>query len=144
MYRLKRCFFEKCQRWELFEAYYNSLIANQNIGNGKGIPAPFIDNHDMPRYTYQTNLEKNKFTFGLLGMMNGTIFSYYGDEVGLYGTNKGNNNVDQNVRTPIKWGDFTNLDCSVIEGVTNMVYPYPTVKEQLKYIEMRFGIKVKF
>lgn len=112
-------------------AYYNSLIANQNIGNGQGIPAPFIDNHDMPRYTYQTNLEKNKFTFGLLGMMNGTIFSYYGDEVGLYGTNKGNNNVDQNVRIPIKWGDFTNLDCSVIEGVTNMVYPYPTVKEQL-------------
>lgn len=113
-------------------SYYNTLISNYNIGNGQGIPAPFIDNHDMPRYTYQSNLEKNKFTFGLLAMMNGTIFSYYGDEVGLYGSNKGNNNVDQNVRIPIQWGDFANLDCSVISGVTNKSYPYPTVKEQLE------------
>ena len=45
--------------------------------------------------------------------------------------NKGNNNVDQNVRIPIQWGDFSNLDCSVINGVTNKYYPYPTVKEQL-------------
>ena len=113
-------------------SYYNSLISNYNIGNGKGIPAPFIDNHDMPRYTYQSSLEKNKFTFGLLSMMNGTIFSYYGDEVGMYGSNKGNNNVDQNVRIPIQWGDFTNLDCSVIDGVTSKYYPYPTVQEQLE------------
>lgn len=113
-------------------SYYNSLVSNYNIGNGQGIPAPFIDNHDMPRYTYQSNVEKNKFTFGLLAMMNGTLFSYYGDEVGLYGTNKGNNNVDQNVRIPIKWGDFSNLDCSVIDGVTSMQYPYATVKEQLE------------
>lgn len=113
-------------------SYYNSLISNYNIGNGQGIPAPFIDNHDMPRYTYQSNLEKNKFTFGLLAMMNGTIFSYYGDEVGLYGSNKGYNNVDQNVRIPIQWGDFANLDCSVINGVTNKLYPYPTVSEQLE------------
>ena len=113
-------------------SYYNSLISNYNIGNGQGIPAPFIDNHDMPRYTYQSSLEKNKFTFGLLAMMNGTIFSYYGDEVGMYGSNKGNNNVDQNVRIPIQWGDFTNLDCSVIDGVTSKYYPYPTVQEQLE------------
>ena len=112
--------------------YYNSLISNYNIGNGNGIPAPFIDNHDMPRYTYMSNIEKNKFTFGLLAMMNGTIFSYYGDEVGLYGTNSGGNNVDQNVRIPIQWGDFANLDCSVINGVTSKFYPYPTVKEQLE------------
>ena len=112
-------------------SYYNTMISNYNIGNGQGIPAPFIDNHDMPRYTYQSNLEKNKFTFGLLAMLNGTLFSYYGDEVGLYGSNKGNNNVDQNVRIPIQWGDFSNLDCSVINGVTNKYYPYPTVKEQL-------------
>lgn len=111
--------------------YYNSLLSNYNIGKGQGIPAPFIDNHDMPRYTYQSSLEKNKFTFGLLSMMNGTIFSYYGDEVGLYGTNQGGNNVDQNVRIPIQWGDFSNMDCSVITGVTSKFYPYPTVKEQI-------------
>ena len=112
--------------------YYDSLLSNIKIANGKGIPAPFLDNHDMPRYTYVSSTEKNKFTFGLLAMMNGTLFSYYGDEVGLFGTNKGANNVDQNVRIPIKWGDFTNLDCSMISGVTNSVYPYPTVQEQIE------------
>ena len=99
-----------------------------NQPNSKFV-ADFLGN--PPINVVEGYLEKNKFTFGLLAMMNGTLFSYYGDEVGLYGSNKGNNNVDQNVRIPIKWGDFTNLDCSVIEGVTNMVYPYPTVKEQL-------------
>ena len=111
--------------------YYQSLLDNISIA-GSGIPAPFLDNHDMPRYTYETNTQKNKFTFGLLAMMNGTIFSYYGDEVGLYGTNSGNTNPDQNVRIPIKWGDYTNPDCMVKFGQTVEYYPYPTVKEQLE------------
>ena len=111
--------------------YYQSLLDNISISLN-GIPAPFLDNHDMPRYTYETNTQKNKFTFGLLAMMNGTIFSYYGDEVGLFGTNAGSTNIDQNVRIPIKWGDFTNPDCMVKFGQTVEYYPYPTVKEQLE------------
>ncbi len=111
--------------------YYQSLLDNISIALN-GIPAPFLDNHDMPRYTYETNTQKNKFTFGLLAMMNGTIFSYYGDEVGLFGTNAGSTNIDQNVRIPIKWGDFTNPDCMVKFGQTVEYYPYPTVKEQLE------------
>ncbi len=110
--------------------YYNALLENVNIAGKNGIPAPFIDNHDMPRYTYLSDIVKNKITFALLAMMNGTIFSYYGDEVGLYGSNA-DTKPDQNVRLPIKWGDFTNPDCIVNFGQTESIYPYPTVKEQL-------------
>ena len=112
--------------------YYKALLANQDIvGNTQGIPAPFIDNHDMPRYTFFSNDKNNKYIFGLLGMMNGTIFSYYGDEVGMYGSNA-STKPDQNVRIPIKWGDFSNLDCQPISGTTEITYPYPTVFEQLE------------
>lgn len=111
--------------------YYNSLIENYNISGKTGIPAPFIDNHDMPRYTYISDITKNKFSFALLAMMNGTIFSYYGDEVGLFGTNS-NNKPDENVRIPIKWGDFTNPDCLNLTGTTETIYPYPTVLEQIE------------
>ena len=112
--------------------YYNALLANQKIvGNSNGIPAPFLDNHDMPRYTYSSNDQKNKFTFALLAMMNGTIFSYYGDEVGMYGSNV-SPKPDQNVRIPIKWGDFTTNDCNALAGASEAIYPYPTVFEQIK------------
>ena len=109
--------------------YYNQLINNVNLA-GSHIPAPFLDNHDMPRYTFTSNLNKNKFIFGLLAMMNGTIFSYYGDEVGLVGSNKAPN-PDQNVRQPIKWGDFTQPDCTPVSGITSLQYPYGTVQEQI-------------
>lgn len=113
--------------------YYNALIANQNIigNNANGIPAPFLDNHDMPRYTYISSINKNKFTFALAAMLNGTIFSYYGDEVGMYGSNA-SSKPDQNVRIPIAWGDYTTPDCTAISGVTEMNYPYATVMEQIK------------
>ena len=109
--------------------YYNALVNNVTMA-GNSIPAPFLDNHDTPRYTYISSVEKNKFVFGLLSMMNGTIFSYYGDEVGLYGSNA--TGPDENVRQPIKWGDFTQPDCNPISGITKLEYPYPTVKEQLR------------
>ena len=110
--------------------YYNQLVNNCNLA-GSHIPAPFLDNHDMPRYTFASNLNKNKFAFGLLAMMNGTIFSYYGDEAGLVGSNKTGDKKDENVRQPIKWGDYTQPDCVPVSGITSLSYPYPTVQEQL-------------
>ena len=111
--------------------YYNALLSNIALAGENGIPAPFLDNHDMPRYTYAYNARKHKFTFALLAMMNGTIFSYYGDEVGMSGSNA-DSKPDQNVRIPIKWGDFTTPDCSLLSGVTETLYTYPTVFEQLE------------
>ena len=62
-------------------------------------------------------------------MLNGTTFTYYGDEVGMVGTKQ----VDNNVRIPILWGEGSG-DCSVISGVTtdpSKRYVYGTVSEQI-------------
>lgn len=112
------------------DLYYNGLLSNYNISDG-GISAPFLSNHDTPRFTSSANPSVSMFHFALLAMMNGTIFSYYGDEVGMVGTNTGTN-PDQNVRIPIMWGESDRSDCSEISGVTERKYPYPSVREQME------------
>lgn len=109
--------------------YYDGLLSNSAICIDGGIPAPFLDNHDMTRYFSTGNPSISKYHYALLSMMNGTTFTYYGDEVGLTGSNS--SAPDQNVRIPIKWGDESNADCSMISGVTASNYYYPTVNEQI-------------
>lgn len=106
--------------------YYDALVQNNNMA-GSSIAAPFLDNHDMRRYSSQVSEDKNKFYYGLLQMMNGTTFTYYGDEAGMVGTNSGNSNPDENVRIPIKWGEDEG-QCSDLPGATAANYPYGTVK----------------
>lgn len=108
--------------------YYDGLLSNNEIA-GSGIPAPFINNHDTPRFTSRGDVNRSKFQFALLQMMNGSTFTYYGDEVGMVGTNTGNN-PDQNVRIPIPWGSEEGL-CDAPGGTTVEEYPYGTVAEQL-------------
>jgi glycosidase len=62
-------------------------------------------------------------------MMNGSTFTYYGDEVGMVGTNTGTN-PDQNVRIPILWGSGEG-DCTPPGGTTELAYPYGNVNQQL-------------
>lgn len=110
--------------------YYNGMISNYEIAKNGGIPAPFLDNHDMPRYTSTGNISISKYHYATLSMLNGSTFTYYGDEVGMVGSNA-SGLPDQNVRIPILWGDEENPDCSVISGVTTKSYPYGTVSEQM-------------
>ena len=110
------------------ENYFNGLIDMLNNCN-EGIPAPFLDNHDTSRFTRVSSKEKTKFFYGLLSMLNGTTFTYYGDEVGMGGTIP----PDQNVRTSIRWGeDDEKYDTVQLTGITAEVYPYGTVKENLE------------
>ena len=109
--------------------YYSGLLSNADMAKGY-IPAPFLDNHDTPRYTSPSSPHLSKYQFALMAMMNGTIFTYYGDEVGLVGTNVSPNR-DEDVRIPIRWGE-ENGDCTIIANATNKDYPYPTVKEQME------------
>ena len=108
--------------------YYDGLVSNIEIA-GSGIPAPFINNHDTPRFTSKGDINRSKFQFALLQMMNGSTFTYYGDEVGMVGTNTGTN-PDQNVRIPILWGSGKG-DCTPPGGTTVLEYPYDTVSSQL-------------
>ena len=98
---------------------------------GDGIPAPFITNHDNARAVNVLNSKKDddaiKFGQGLMQMMTGTTFTYYGDEIGMVGINP----PDQNVRTAMFWGD-ENGTCNNPSGTTESENVYPSVKDQLK------------
>ncbi|MCH5180659.1 MAG: hypothetical protein J1F32_05570 [Erysipelotrichales bacterium] len=120
------------QEGKMLNRYYDGLLNNISMAKGH-IPAPFLDNHDMPRYTSPVNLDTTKFKYALLSMMNGSTYTYYGDEIGMVGSNTGSN-ADQNVRISMPWGDVDNLgDCTMIAGVIGDVeYPHGTVEEQLK------------
>lgn len=113
---------------KMLNKYYDGLLSNVDIA-GDYIPAPFLNNHDTPRFTSKGNVANSKFQYALLQMMNGSTFTYYGDEVGMVGTNSGNY-PDQNVRIPMQWGEI-NGDCNAPAGTTVKEYPYGTVYEQM-------------
>ena len=118
------------QEGRMLNSYYDALVSNEEMA-GNNIPAPFIDNHDTPRYTTSgTDVRKNKFQYALLQMLNGSTFTYYGDEVGMTGSNAGDL-PDQNVRIPIMWGDEVG-QCSSLGGATVESYPHGNVSTQMK------------
>lgn len=112
------------------KTYYEGMLSNVKLA-GNYIPAPFLDNHDTVRYTSAYSHEDSKYQYALMSMLNGTTFTYYGDEVGMIGTKE----RDEDVRIPILWGEANNKgDCSVISGVTtdpDTRYAYGTVSEQI-------------
>lgn len=81
---------------------YGNMTLNIETALAEGsIPAPFLDNHDTGRaanFLGKTNVEKQKMALGLLAMMRGSIFVYYGDEIGMAG--KGD---DPNKRIGMLW-----------------------------------------
>jgi glycosidase len=83
-------------------------LAKELVSKAHGkIPAPFLDNHDMSRVA-RSNQNQTKFLNGLLSVLNGATFTYYGDEIGLMGnTSKG----DSYVRTRFYWGDTSLAMC---------------------------------
>ncbi|MDE5546188.1 MAG: hypothetical protein K2I88_01865 [Anaeroplasmataceae bacterium] len=118
------------QEGRMLNRYYDALVNNVTMA-GDYIPAPFLDNHDMPRYTSSASPNKSKFQYALLSMMNGSTFTYYGDEVGMVGSN-GGNRPDENVRIPIYWGEGGIGDCNTLSAATENDYPYAPVKDQME------------
>ena len=117
---------------KMLNRYYDGLLANITLANGY-IPAPFLNNHDTIRFTSENvnSTSRTKFLYGLLQMMNGSTFTYYGDEVGMVGSNSGDS-PDQNVRIAMKWGEEGVTDCNNPYGTTIAKYPHGTVKEQME------------
>ncbi len=71
--------------------------------NPNYIDAPFLSNHDTTRISaqYVNDEAKMKFAAGLLLMMDGSPFVYYGEEIGM----NSRGDKDENKRLPMHWSD---------------------------------------
>ena len=105
-----------------------TLMLEEDLPAGT-IPAPFTENHDTGRtvgFTGRDNPVRTKMAGGLLCMMRGGIFVYYGQEIGMAGSGD-----DPNKRIGMLW--TTEEETTVPPPGTNRIeYPYPSVEEQTK------------
>lgn len=65
---------------------FAKLLTTQESVYDIGIMAPFLSNHDTSRavsFLGKTNPNKTKFAQGLISLMKGTTFTYYGEEIGM-------------------------------------------------------------
>ena len=103
----------------------NLLAAEQAIPDG--ILAPFLCNHDTGRsiglLSARSDPAKAKFAEGILNMYPGSVFTYYGEEIGMTGSSN-----DPNKRIAMNWSEDERT--SPPPGATTFEYPYPGVYEQ--------------
>lgn len=93
------------------------------------IAAPFLGNHDTARpanFIGRTNLEKLKMAAGLMAMLPGNPFVYYGEEIGMIG--KGD---DPNKRIGMLWTTEEETT-KAPPGTTESGYALPGVAQQQK------------
>ena len=91
------------------------------------IPAPFLENHDTGRtvgFTGRNDPDKTKMAFGLLALMRGDLFLYYGQEIGMVGSGE-----DPNKRIGMLWTSEAETTLPP-PGTTKVEYAYPSVAEQ--------------
>lgn len=92
------------------------------------IPAPFLGNHDTARAAsfLGPDVEKQKMAAGLLAMMRGGAYVYYGDEIGMLGSA-----TDPDKRLGVLWTTLSEVTrCP--PGTTVANYVQPSVAEQLE------------
>ncbi len=100
----------------------------------KGTLAPFLGNHDTMRPgSFMPGEENVKMAAGVMSMMNGNVFVYYGEEIGMI--SKNGNNSDPAKRIAMKWSPKSIYPgCCYLppEGtpVDETSYYYPSVEEQ--------------
>lgn len=85
------------------QAYAKALVRVQNAirdYRADAIDAPFFVNHDMARAAgyMQYDQRKVKMAAALNILMSGSVFVYYGEEIGMTGSGK-----DENKRAPMYW-----------------------------------------
>ena len=112
------------------------------------IPAPFTENHDTGRtvgFTGRSNLEKTKMAGGLLCLMRGAVFLYYGQEIGMVGSGE-----DPNKRIGMLWTDEASTTLPP-PGTTKLEYAFPSVAEQeedpaslLNYYRQALSLRARF
>ncbi len=116
-------------------ANVGKLMVSLQESYPKGIPAPFLGNHDTMRPgSFMPGKSNLKLAAGVMAMMNGGCFVYYGEEIGMISRN-GNNN-DPAKRIAMKWCDksvYEGWCYTTPEGITvdSESYLYPGVEEQM-------------
>ena len=93
----------------------------------RALPAPFLENHDTGRtvgFTGRNDLNKTKMAGGLLCLMRGAVFLYYGQELGMAGSGE-----DPNKRIGMLWDDPASVTLPP-PGATQLDYPCPSAAEQ--------------
>lgn len=89
------------------------------------INANFLSNHDIGRitssfYRYDKggiDIEQQKLYYGLMNLVKGCFYFYYGDEIGMYGR-KGGVDDDRANRASFIWGDEKYRTAEMIAGET--------------------------
>lgn len=116
-------------------AFGEWLLSLQNTYTS-GYLAPFLGNHDTMRpASFMPGEAATKMAGGLLSMMNGDIFVYYGEEIGML--SKDGANSDPRKRIAMKWSNrsmYEGLCYTTPEGIKVNAdsYRYDGVAEQLQ------------
>ncbi len=124
------------------------LLEMQKALPSSTVPAPFLENHDTDRiaeFSGRDDPARTKMAGGLLCLMPGSIFLYYGQEIGM--TGRGN---DPNRRIGMLW---TAPEEAVPPppGADEPDYAYPSVRDQekdrdsiLHYYQAALAIRARF
>lgn len=112
------------------------LLLDLQTTYDKGTLAPFLGNHDTARAANML-ASKNliKMGAGVMSVMNGNVFVYYGDEIGMICADTSN---DPSKRIPMRWsendmaeGQVFNYKPQGYNGVINKsLYPNGSVESQ--------------
>lgn len=115
-------------------AQLGKLFINLQETYKNKILAPFLGNHDTMRPgSFMPGIENVKMAAGILSMMNGGCFVYYGEEIGMI--SKNGSNSDPAKRIAMKW-EAKNIykGCCYLPPENTPVdetsYYYPSVAEQ--------------
>lgn len=131
------------------------MMVNLQNTYGDAILAPFLGNHDTMRPgSFMPGVENVKMAAGVMSMMNGGTFVYYGEEIGMI--SKDGSSSDPHKRIAMYWSNK-----SVYEGwcyqtpngikIDETYYYYPSLEEQqqdensiLNYYKMAMHLRNAF
>ncbi len=113
---------------EPLKDYFN-LSGYESSLNSNHIDAYFNSNHDVGRMTNQfyyqdeARTQQLKFFYAFQNTFEGNYFLYYGDEIGLMGVKKGDD--DMYCRSPFIWGTNDSYTTDELEkGLSTSFYKY--------------------
>ena len=114
-------------------AAFAALLETLRDVYGDCLAAPFLSNHDTARIaSFLEDTRQIKLAQGLLGLLRGSVFVYYGEEIGMLSPGDGS---DAWKRLAMRWTDALSGDGTCFaapSGVSASAgdYAYPSVEAQ--------------